>query len=171
MALLDGWRLCPRCGHELEDRDGGHKRCPGCGSEYWANSAPAVQGLLVRDGRVLLGRRKHEPRKGYWDVPGGFLEEAEDPVEGLKREFREETGVAVEPVELVRADVDDYGTYSVLGITWIVRGEGEPRAADDVEELRWFSPDELPPEMAFPSQNDVLRGWAATARKDGPNGS
>jgi 8-oxo-dGTP pyrophosphatase MutT (NUDIX family) len=41
-----------------------------------------------------------------------------------------------------------------------VRGEGDPVAADDVEELRWFAPDALPEEMAFPAQEKVLRDWA-----------
>ena len=164
MGILDGWRTCPRCGHELERLEGRHLHCPACGSDYYANSAPAVQGLLERDGRILLARRRLEPRLGYWDIPGGFLEEAEHPLAGLKRELREETGIEVEPVELLRADVDDYGTYSVLGLTWSVRGEDEPRPADDVEELCWFAPDELPDEMAFPSQNEVLRDWAARKR-------
>ena len=110
MGLLDGWRVCPRCAHELEKRDRGHLACPACGSAYWANSAPAVQGLLVRDGRVLIGRRKIEPRKGYWDLPGGFLEEGEDPLAGLRREFLEETGLEVEPEEWVGAFVDPLTT-------------------------------------------------------------
>jgi len=99
VGLLDGWKLCPRCGHSLEPLHGPHLGCPACGSSYWANSAPAVQGLLVRNGRVLIGRRKIEPRKGCWDLPGGFLEEGEPPLEGLRREFLEETGLEVEPVE------------------------------------------------------------------------
>ena len=44
--------------------------------------------------------------------------------------------------------------------TYIVTGDGEPVANDDVEELRWFAPDEIPSEMAFPSQNAVLATWA-----------
>jgi hypothetical protein len=44
-------------------------------------------------------------------------------------------------------------------VTWSVRGEGEPVAADDVDELRFFGPDELP-EMAFPGQDLVLADWA-----------
>jgi len=159
MGVLEGWKLCPRCGHDLEPHGGAHLHCPGCGSTYWANSAPAVQGLLVRDGKVLIGRRKIEPRKGYWDLPGGFLEEGERPLDGLRREFREETGLEVEPVEWVGAFVDPYDPHYVLGLTWIVEGEGEPRAADDVEELAWFGPDELPEEMAFASQHEVLRIW------------
>jgi 8-oxo-dGTP diphosphatase len=161
MGVLDGWQVCPRCVHELEPRPGGHLGCPGCGSNYWANSAPAVQGLLVRNGRVLLGRRKLEPRKGYWDIPGGFLEEGEEPLDGLRREFLEETGIAVEPVAWLGAFVDRYDASFVLGLTWIVSGDGEPRAADDIEELTWFAPDELPTEMGFPTQDTVLELWAA----------
>ena len=159
MGVLDGWKLCPRCGHELVPQHGRHLGCPACGSSYWANSAPAVQGLLVRHGRVLIGRRKIEPRKGYWDLPGGFLEEGEDPLDGLRREFLEETGLEVEPVEWIGASVDAYGDAYVLGLTWVVDAVGEPVAADDVEELAWFGPEELPEEMAFPSQNVVLRLW------------
>jgi len=159
MAVLDGWKLCPRCGHELEPRHGPHLGCPACGSSYWANSAPAVQGLLVRNGRVLIGRRKIEPRKGFWDLPGGFLEEGEAPLDGLRREFREETGLEIEPVRLLRIDIEPYGGRHVFSVTWLVSGDGEPVAADDVAELRWFAPDELP-DMAFPGQNLVLAAWA-----------
>jgi hypothetical protein len=40
-----------------------------------------------------------------------------------------------------------------------VRGDGDPVAADDVAELRFFAPDELP-EMAFPAQNLIVAEWA-----------
>jgi len=161
MGILDGWRFCPRCAAEVETRERGHLACPACGSQYWANSAPAVQGLLEREGRVLLARRAIEPRRGHWDIPGGFLEEGEEALEGLRREFREETGIEVEPVEWLGAYVDPYDGYHVLGLTWLVGGEGEPRAADDVAELHWFGPAELPGEMAFASQHEVLRVWAS----------
>jgi ADP-ribose pyrophosphatase YjhB (NUDIX family) len=164
VGILDGWRLCPRCGRELELLERAHLACPGCGSRYWANSAPAVQGLLERDGRVLLARRGIEPRLGFWDIPGGFLEEGEKPLDGLRREFLEETGLEVEPVEWLGAFIDPYDGYFVLGLSWLVRGEGEPRADDDVEELAWFGPDELPAEMAFGTQRLVLEGWASRHR-------
>ena len=161
MGLLDGWRLCPRCGRSLSRTPDGHLECAGCGARYYANSAPAVQGLLVRDERVLLARRAIEPRRGYWDLPGGFLEEGEEPLDGLAREFREETGLEVRPLEWLGTHVERYQHYFVLGLTWLVEAEGEPRAADDVEELAWFGPGELPAEMAFPHQDDLVRAWAA----------
>jgi ADP-ribose pyrophosphatase YjhB (NUDIX family) len=160
MGVLDNWRFCPRCRGEL-NRVEDHLTCATCGERYWANAIPGVQGILERDGRVLLARRAHEPRRGHWDLPGGFLDETEDPADGLRREFREETGLEVEPVELLRIDIEPYDGRHVFSVTLLVRGEGEPVAADDVDELRWFARDELPEEMAFPGQEKVLRAWAA----------
>jgi ADP-ribose pyrophosphatase YjhB (NUDIX family) len=160
MGLLEGWKVCPRCGADLVARPG-NARCPACGSAYYANSAPAVEGLLERDGKVLLSKRGIDPRRGYWDLPGGFLEEGEEPLAGLAREFVEETGLTVRAREWLGTHLERYDHYFVLGLTWLVEAEGEPQAADDAEELRWFGPDELPSEMAFPHQDELLRVWAA----------
>lgn len=159
MSVLDGWRFCPRCGGNLT-RGEGHRACSECGERYWANASPGVQGLLERDGRVLLARRALDPHRGEWDIPGGFLDETELPVDGLRREFREETGIVVERAELMRIDVEPYDGRHVFSVTYLVEGDGEPSPADDVAELRWFAPGAFPP-MAFPGQNVVLVEWAA----------
>jgi len=159
MGAHDEWRFCPRCAGKLTPA-GDHLGCDSCDARYWASSIPGAQGVLERDGRVLLAQRALEPRKGYWDLPGGFLNEGEDPVEGLKREFLEETGLMVEPLELMRIDIEPYADRFVFSVTWIVTADGEPQPADDVAALRWFGPDELP-EMAFPGQDELLRVWAA----------
>ena len=163
MGVLDGWKMCPRCAAGLE-LDQGKASCPACDSVYYANSAPAVEGVLERDGKVLLTKRGIDPRRGYWDLPGGFLEEGEEPLEGLAREFREETGLAVRPLEWLGTHLEPYDHYFVLGLTWLVEGDGDPRPADDVEELAWFGPDELPEEMAFSHQDELLRARAARRR-------
>jgi ADP-ribose pyrophosphatase YjhB (NUDIX family) len=160
VGVLDKWRFCPLCGGSLTSAEEGLV-CERCGEHYYANSIPGVQGILERDGRVLLARRGIEPRRGHWDLPGGFLRETEDAADGLRREFLEETGLEVEPVELMRIDVEPYAGRHVFSVTWIVRADGEPAAADDVDELRWFARDDLPAEMAFPGQELVLRAWAA----------
>jgi ADP-ribose pyrophosphatase YjhB (NUDIX family) len=160
MGVLDGWRFCPRCGGQLNHAED-HLACATCGERFWANAIPGVQGILERDGQVLLARRAHEPRRGHWDLPGGFVNETEDPLDALRREFREETGLDVHPMELLRIDIEPYDHRHVFSVTWIVHAEGEPVAADDVEELRWFARDDVPEEMAFPGQQTVLRVWAA----------
>jgi ADP-ribose pyrophosphatase YjhB (NUDIX family) len=164
VSELDGWRFCPRCGGALEIEKG-FARCEACGEHYWANAIPGVQGLLEREGRVLLARRANAPRRGYWDLPGGFLEETEDPLDGLRREFLEETGLRIDPIRFLGIEIEPYDGRYVLSITWLVAGDGQPRPADDVAELAFFGPSEVPAVMAFPGQDRVLAGWAATARK------
>src|SRR4051812_35621430 len=96
MGILDGWRFCPRCAAPATQA-GGCSTCSACGLQVWAASIPGVQALAVDEsGRVLLGRRTADPGEGLWDIPGGFLDEGEDPIDGLRREFVEETGLNVE---------------------------------------------------------------------------
>jgi ADP-ribose pyrophosphatase YjhB (NUDIX family) len=117
------------------------------------------------EGRVLLARRAHEPFRGLWDAVGGFLDEGEHPLDGLRREVLEETGLGFEPVELLGIWMGSYGddARATLNLFWTGRlGAGAPHAADDVAELRWFSRDDLPPpdDLAFDGLvADVLRAW------------
>jgi len=164
VGILADWRYCPRCAAELRIEPD-HLACRSCGGLYWANSIPGVQGILERDGRVMLARRAREPRLGHWDLPGGFLHENELPEDGLRREFLEETGLEIEPVRLLRIYLEPYDERFVFSVSWVVRdvdATREPLAADDVAELRWFAPEELPAEMAFPGQVGVLREWAGS---------
>lgn len=167
MAILHGWRTCPRCAGPLAN-DGARAVCRGaCGSTYYANSSPCVSGLVEDgDGRVLLARRAVEPYLGFWDPPGGFLEEGEHPEDGLRRELLEETGLRCEPVRFLGAWMDVYGdapdAAATLNLYWTMRlVSGEPVAADDVAELRWFAVDQLPPEdeLAFRTVGRALAAW------------
>jgi 8-oxo-dGTP diphosphatase len=159
VGVLDGWRFCARCGGELGAEED-HLRCASCGELFWANPLPAVQALLERDGRILLTRRGIEPRLGHWDLPGGFVEETESPEHAVRRELHEETGLELETADLVRIDIEPYGERFVFSVTYRVTASGDPAPADDVVEVRWFGPADLPAEMAFPGQKKVLRDWA-----------
>ena len=114
-------------------------------------------------GRILLARRIPEPDAGKWDLPGGFLEEGEHPLDGLVRELREETSLEIEPLDLLAIEMDVYGAgpdaAATLNLYWEARLlSGDPRPADDVGELRWFAPEELPgdEELAFRVNARVL---------------
>jgi ADP-ribose pyrophosphatase YjhB (NUDIX family) len=176
VGILAGWQHCPRCASPLEGEET-RLSCPSCGSTYYAHSAPAVSALVVNDdGRVLLARRAFEPDAGLWDTPGGFLEEGEDPRAGIRRELLEETGLEVEPASFLGVYMDTYGegpaVASVLNLVWearIVSGEMAP--ADDVSELRWFAPHDLPSdnEYAFRWVAPFMRDWANAQRQDAPS--
>ena len=153
MASLAGWRFCPRCASPLAVENG-EAACPSCGFAAYAQSAPAVAAFIVEDGRTLLGLRAHEPDAGRWDLLGGFLEEGEGPVDGLRRELLEETGLEVEPGQYLGAYVDSYGDMgtAVLNLVFEARVmSGDMAPADDVAELRWFGLGDLPAreELAF----------------------
>jgi ADP-ribose pyrophosphatase YjhB (NUDIX family) len=166
VGRVDRWKFCPRCAGEL-----GHSfervECPACGFVAHSNSETTVGALVVDDeGRLLLVRRARDPYGGTWDVPGGFLNEDEHPLDALRRELVEETGLAVEPAEFVAATLDRYGNgpdaATTLNLYWTARVTGgEPVAGDDVAELGWFSPAELPPdeEIGFPNVRELLRAW------------
>lgn len=165
MGELDGWRLCPRCGAELGG-DAARLACDACGFIVYASSKPTAGALCVDNGRVLLARRAHPPFEGFWDIPGGFLDEGEDPLDGLRRELREETGLEVEPQQFLGIWMDRYGGDSTaeatLNLYWTARVVGGDAApADDVSELRWFNRDELPApdELAFENVTLVLAVW------------
>jgi len=165
MGELDGWKLCPRCGAELGG-DAARLACDACGFIVYASSKPTAGALCVDNGRVLLARRAHPPFEGFWDIPGGFLDEGEDPLDGLRRELREETGLEVEPQRFLGIWMDRYGGDSTaeatLNLYWTARVVGGDAApADDVSELRWFNRDELPApdELAFENVPLVLDAW------------
>jgi ADP-ribose pyrophosphatase YjhB (NUDIX family) len=170
VGSLFGWTTCPRCGGELE-RGEGRVTCRVCGSVFYAESAPAITALVRDDeGRILLARRAFEPDAGLWDMPGGFLEAGEHPLDGLRRELEEETGVSADSGEFVGAYVDTYGDEpgagTVLNLVWTAEiGSGELVPSDDVSELRWFAADELP------AEDELAFNWIAPALRDWTSGS
>jgi len=102
-----------------------------------------VGAVVVLEGRMLLVRRGSEPLKGHWTLPGGVLEVGETLVEGVAREVREETGLLVEPLELVELLDRIYREagrvryhYVIADYLCRVTG-GELRAASDADAVRW----------------------------------
>ena len=148
--------------------------CPACGFVSYANSQPTASAVVLDDGgRILLARRAGDPERGKWDLPGGFLEEGEHPLDALVRELREETGLEVEPLGLAAIEMDVYGDGSeapaTLNLYWSARiVSGEPAPADDVSELRWFAPRELPAddELAFDNVARVLARFRRTSEPE-----
>jgi len=126
-----------------------------------------VGGVVVRAGRVLLIRRGKEPLYGRWVVPGGTVELGETLEEALVREMEEETGLRVEPLEVltvfdrIQRDGERVAYHYVI-VDYLCRWlEGEARAASDALEVAWASPGELAaydlPPKALEVVTDALR--------------
>ncbi len=159
------YTYCPRCRAELEDRFvfGRTRRvCPGCGFVHFVDPKVGAGVMaLTQDGKVVLVRRAVVPAIGSWCLPAGFVEYDEAPDQAAMRECLEETGLEVRLTGLL--EVSQYsGDSRGPGILILYQGEvigGEPRPDDDASEVAFFGPDELPDDIAFPSNRRVLARW------------
>ena len=111
--------------------------------EYPLSPLVGVGAVIVHEGRVLLVRRGTEPLRGRWSIPGGLVELGEMLRDAVVREAREETGLEVEPVELVelldrihREDGRIRYHYVIADYLCRVTG-GALQAASDADEVRW----------------------------------
>jgi ADP-ribose pyrophosphatase YjhB (NUDIX family) len=111
--------------------------------EFPSSPLVGVGAVVVDRGRVVLIRRGTEPLKGQWSLPGGMLELGESLVAGVVREVREETGLVVEPVELVELldrihRESDRVRYHYVIADYLCRVTGGAlQAASDADAVRW----------------------------------
>src|ERR1700720_3869127 len=127
---------------------------------------PVVGGgaIIIEDGRVGLVKRAHPPLQAEWSIPGGVLEVGELVREAAVREAREETGLTVEPGELlgvydrVLRNPEQRVQYHYVLIDFLCRRvAGDLAAASDAAEVRWFTRDELPALRLAEDTLDVIR--------------
>ena len=118
--------------------------------EYPAHPEVGVGAVVVRDGKALIIKRAHEPRKGEWSLPGGLLELGESLQDAARREIKEETSLDVEVGPVIetfdRVHRDDQGRIRyhfviVDFVCWPNRGEAMP--GSDAEGVAWVTPDEI----------------------------
>lgn len=131
-----------------------------------------VGAIIIQDSRVLLVKRAHPPLQAQWSIPGGVLEVGELVREAAIREAREETGLIVEPEDLlgvydrILRNVEQRVQYHYVLIDFLCRRvAGDLAAASDAAEVRWFTPDELPPlNLAEDTQDVIEKGFAKSGR-------
>jgi ADP-ribose pyrophosphatase YjhB (NUDIX family) len=127
-----------------------------------------VGAIIIEESRVLLVKRAHPPLQAQWSIPGGVLEVGELIREAAIREAREETGLIVQPRELlgvydrVLRDAEQRVQYHYVLIDFLCRRTGgELVAASDAAEVRWFTRDQLPPlNLAEDTQDVIAKGFA-----------
>jgi ADP-ribose pyrophosphatase YjhB (NUDIX family) len=156
---------CTRCGASLEfglvdGEDRERLVCRSCGHVAYVNPRLVVTTIpITADGRVVLIRRGIEPGYGAWAQPGGFLEVDETVGEGAIRETLEETGLIVEPGEIV-------GLYSRLEAAVVVLAfearivGGSATPTPEALEIRAFRPEAIPwSGIAFKTSHWAIRDW------------
>lgn len=118
--------------------------------EYPEAPIVGVGAVIIQERRVLLIQRGQEPLKGEWSLPGGALELGESLEQGIQREVREETGLEIEPVQIVevldRIVHDDAGAvrFHYVLVDFLCRATGGTLCcATDAADARWVSREEL----------------------------
>jgi 8-oxo-dGTP diphosphatase len=109
-----------------------------------------VGAVVVCSGNILLEKRKNEPGKGKWSIPGGIVELGEETEQTAVREVREETNLTIEKPELIdvvdNVELDENGKvkYHFVIIDYLVRLKGgRLKASSDAAELRWVRLDDV----------------------------
>jgi mutator protein MutT len=123
-----------------------------------------VGAVIIEDSRILLVKRAHPPLQAHWSIPGGVLEVGELVRQAAVREAREETGLMVEPGDLlgvydrILRNPEQRVQYHYVLIDFLCRRVGgEMQAADDAAEVRWFTREELPALNLPKDTQDVIR--------------
>jgi len=167
-----GFRFCPRCGQEMKrGMIEGLERMfcsdESCGYIYYHNPIPAAGAIVVENDRILLVKRAHPPRIGWWCIPAGFMEWSEHPSETAVRELEEETGLKVKLTSFfeVYSGNDDPRMNAILLLYLADVVGGTMQAADDALDVRYFGFDELPDKIAFQSHLQALADYNRRVRQ------
>ncbi len=138
-------------------------------ARYGPKPVLAVDAVLIRGAMVLLVRRKFEPHKGEWVLPGGFMAEGETAQEAVARELLEETGITsgVRGLVGVYSDPGRDPRHHTVSVAYLMEeGAGDPVGGDDAAEARFFPLDDLPPDSTMTTSWEPPLRWRRPTRED-----
>ena len=164
-------RFCPNCGAPTRPVCGGWKRdCPQCKAEHFPRTDPVVIMLAIDGERCLLGR---SPRfvPTMWSCLAGFVEPGEAIEDAVRRETREEAGIACGRVAYFRSQPWPFPTSLMIGCHAEALTRDIVVDREELEDARWFSKDEVvtmlmrkhpgglttPPPVAI--AHHIIRAW------------
>lgn len=144
------YAYCPQCGGRLSEVELGERpraACadPACGFVHWDNPVPVVAALIEcvdRDGQILLARNAQWKQR-FFALITGFLERVESPEEGMRREIREEVGLATDSLELI--GLYPFERMNQIIIAYHARCRGEIVLGDELADYILVQPSKLKP--------------------------
>lgn len=165
-------KFCVACGSPLLFRpwtegDGTMQLCcsaASCNHVHFLDPKVAAGVVATIGEEAVLVRRAHNPGKGLWTFPGGFVNRGEVVSEAAAREAFEEAGVEV-AVESLLGVYSFEGNTTVLIVYTGVVTEGAPRALSETTEVKLVAPDAIDfDELAFDTTRAAMRDWRERMR-------
>ncbi len=145
-AIL-GWharhRFCPNCGAPTKPAQGGWRRdCPACKAEHFPRTDPVVIMLAIAGERCVLGRSPRFPPT-MWSCLAGFAEPGESIEEAVRREVREEVGIACDRVKYFASQPWPFPSSLMIGCHAQALTDKIVIDRNEIEDARWFDRAEL----------------------------
>ena len=125
--------------------------CPSCKTIHYQNPKPTATLICIEDNKILLVKRAFNPAKGFWSLPGGFMELNETLNEAAKRELKEDTNLNGEVIKLLGHCShfnSVFGDILLLGFLMKINNWESLKAGDDASEAKLFDLDNCP-DLAF----------------------
>lgn len=158
------FKFCPLCQGRLRRKrqpqdEYSRLVCQSCGFIFYQNPIPTVLAVIEKGNKVLLCKRAKRPYKGYWDLPGGFVEIGQNLEVALKEEIKEELGVEVKSFSFFCSFPSTYRikkmTEDLVGIVFKVKLKSlDFKPGSDVSQVGWFDKKSLP---KLPPHPDVQK--------------
>lgn len=139
-------------------KDDRRKRLEDFRNGGWDSRGVSVDAVIINsDNEIVLIKRGLEPCKGYWALPGGYVDWDETVEQAVVREVKEETALEVTNVKLIKVYSDPARHIrQVINLAFLVTTTGEIEAGDDAQDIRLFPIDGLPKHLAFDHKQIIL---------------
>jgi len=167
--MIKKFKFCPSCKNKLKHLSSRLINCPSCHFHFYLNPVPTTAIILQdNEGEILLVKRKNPPKKGFWDLPGGFIEFNEKAEEAILRELKEELNLTL-PLRSIKFFGSFIGRYFYKGIIYQplcfvffakISKLTKIEVADDVGSFSFFKKENIPWSfLAFPDIKEALKEY------------
>jgi ADP-ribose pyrophosphatase YjhB (NUDIX family) len=163
-------RFCPSCKNPVKLNNNRLIDCQSCGFHFYINPAPTATVIIEnKEGEILLVKRKVAPKKGFWDLPGGFVDYSEKIEEAAAREINEELNININLADLhwLGSYVNDNYlyrniNYHTINTVFFIRltKDFSLKASDDIASFQFFPKKQIPwKKLAFTDIKAALKDY------------
>ena len=141
---------CLRCGNKLNEKVNNYNDCKNCGFRQYINPVQSNSVIIENNKKeILLVKRKFDPKKDYWDLPGGFITIKENLEESTRREIKEELGINLGELYYLGSFPDKYLfqkiNWDIIAFSFYTKMPKQKiKISDDISGYKFFAKKNIP---------------------------